>query len=186
VTPRKRYIVTLGADETLEVELLYSPEDGCWWADVEGERLALNLDHVEPGGAVHAKVDGEGVDLRIYERADGFRLGLEGGGEADALAVRARSEGEILLSAPRPGPAQGPAPHPAVRCPITGEVLEVLAAAGDRVAEGQPLLLVEAMKMETTVRSPRAGAVTAVLVVTGDRVRAGDAVVELAVAAGAP
>ena len=47
-------------------------------------------------------------------------------------------------------------------------------AAGDPVRKGQPLAVVEAMKMESTVTSPRDGTVTEVARASGDAVEAGD------------
>ncbi len=61
--------------------------------------------------------------------------------------------------------------------PMPGRVRKVLVAAGDPVRRGQPLLVLEAMKMEHSIRSPRDGAVRRLLVREGDLVEAG---VELA------
>ena len=51
---------------------------------------------------------------------------------------------------------------------------------GQRVAAGEVILVMEAMKMETEVRAPRAGTVTQVLVKEGDAVQVGDTVLLLA------
>jgi 3-methylcrotonyl-CoA carboxylase alpha subunit len=61
--------------------------------------------------------------------------------------------------------------------PMPGRVRKTLVAAGDPVRRGQPLLVLEAMKMEHSIRSPRDGAVRRLLVREGDLVEAG---VELA------
>lgn len=53
---------------------------------------------------------------------------------------------------------------------MPGRVVRVLAAPGDRVTRGQPLLVLEAMKMEDEVRAPRDGVVAEVRVAEGDRV----------------
>ncbi len=53
---------------------------------------------------------------------------------------------------------------------MAGRVVRVRVAVGERVAKGQALLVLEAMKMEDEVRAPRDGIVTAVLVGEGDRV----------------
>ncbi len=60
-----------------------------------------------------------------------------------------------------------------------GKVLEVLAAVGDRVAFGQRLAVIEAMKMEHTLRAPFAGIVTQVPVRTGAQVVEGAPVMVL-------
>ncbi|HET8603231.1 MAG TPA: biotin carboxylase N-terminal domain-containing protein [Marmoricola sp.] len=57
--------------------------------------------------------------------------------------------------------------------PMPGTVVAVSVAAGDRVAEGQPVLVLEAMKMQHTVAAPTAGVVGEIAVRTGDQVAAG-------------
>lgn len=57
--------------------------------------------------------------------------------------------------------------------PMPGKVLRVLAAAGDDVAARQPLVVVEAMKMENELSSPRAGRVKEVAVRAGESVEPG-------------
>jgi acetyl/propionyl-CoA carboxylase alpha subunit len=66
-----------------------------------------------------------------------------------------------------------------VKAPMPGVVVRVLAAEGDRVGPRQPLVLLEAMKMETPLVSPYAAVVRRVLVSEGDRVAAGAVLVEL-------
>ena len=57
--------------------------------------------------------------------------------------------------------------------PMPGKVVRVLAAPGERVEAGQPLVVVEAMKMENELTAPRAGVVTEVPVTEGMSVEAG-------------
>lgn len=49
-----------------------------------------------------------------------------------------------------------------VKAPIPGLITQVLVRVGESVSAGQPLLVLEAMKMENEIRAPRAGTVTAV------------------------
>ena len=63
--------------------------------------------------------------------------------------------------------------------PMPGTVIRVLAKAGDRVAHRQPLLVLEAMKMETPVVSPYDAVVKAIHVREGDRIAGGALLVEL-------
>ena len=64
-----------------------------------------------------------------------------------------------------------------VTAAMPGRVLRVLVGAGDRVTQGQPVLVLEAMKMENEVKSPRDGAVASVETAAGQAVSAGDVLV---------
>ena len=76
--------------------------------------------------------------------------------------------------------SSGPAgEQSALTAPMPGTVIKVLAAAGDAVQPHQPLLVLEAMKMETPVVSPYEAVVRAIHVSEGDRVAGGALLVEL-------
>jgi acetyl/propionyl-CoA carboxylase alpha subunit len=77
------------------------------------------------------------------------------------------------------GSPAGAAVQSALTAPMPGTVIEVMAKEGDRVTHRQPLLVLEAMKMETPVVSPYDGVVKAVHVKEGDRVAGGTLLVEL-------
>jgi 3-methylcrotonyl-CoA carboxylase alpha subunit len=62
---------------------------------------------------------------------------------------------------------------------MPGVVVAVAVRAGDVVAAGQPLVVLEAMKMQNPVRAPRGGRVARVLVAAGAQVEGGAALVEL-------
>ncbi len=68
---------------------------------------------------------------------------------------------------------------------MPGRVVRVLVAAGDRVAAGQGLAVVEAMKMENEVAAPAAGVVSDVRAAPGDSVEAGAVLVTLTAEEGA-
>jgi biotin carboxyl carrier protein len=83
-----------------------------------------------------------------------------------ALATRRRTRGGTDTTG-RPGVQH-------VKAPMPGKVVRVLVAAGDRVQPRQPVVVVEAMKMENELRAPKAGVVAHVAVETGASVDAGD------------
>ena len=61
-----------------------------------------------------------------------------------------------------------------VGAPMSGSVVEVLVSPGQKIAAGEPIVVLSAMKMETTVASPVAGTCKHVGVVSGDTCSAGD------------
>ena len=83
---------------------------------------------------------------------------------------------DIDVESHRPGAAQG---ESAVMAPMPGTVIRLEVAPGDAVHARQPLLFLEAMKMEIPVASPFDGTVKAVHVTEGDRVAGSELLVEL-------
>ena len=99
-----------------------------------------------------------------------------------------RASFRLNLSSPPPAPAPDvdAAAHDhathgdsALTAPMPGTVIRLLVGAGDRVQPRQPLVVLEAMKMETPVVSPYEAVVRAVHVAEGDRVAGGTLLVEL-------
>ena len=66
-----------------------------------------------------------------------------------------------------------------VLAPMPGRIVRVLVRAGDAVAAGQPLVVVEAMKMENELAAGRAGKVTKIHVAAGSTVESGALLVEV-------
>lgn len=64
---------------------------------------------------------------------------------------------------------------------IPGTVIKINAQEGDQVKEGDPILVLEAMKMETNVLAPRDGIIDRILVEVNDQVEAGELIAELEV-----
>jgi len=88
-------------------------------------------------------------------------------GRVTQVIVNGRRRGR---SADAAGNADG---EQKVAAPMPGRVVRVLVAAGDTVEARQPVVVVEAMKMENELRSPKAGTVKEVSVVAGASVEAG-------------
>ncbi|MGO3548470.1 MAG: biotin/lipoyl-containing protein, partial [Paucilactobacillus nenjiangensis] len=62
---------------------------------------------------------------------------------------------------------------------MSGSVLKVIVAKGDKVKKGDPIVITEAMKMETTIQAPIDGEVAAVLVDAGDVIDSNDLLIEI-------
>ncbi|MBI2527690.1 MAG: biotin/lipoyl-binding carrier protein [Candidatus Rokubacteria bacterium] len=66
-----------------------------------------------------------------------------------------------------------------VKAHITGVVFQITTKAGDEVASGDPVIVLESMKMEIPVEAPRAGTVREIRVAEGQTVQEGDTVAVL-------
>ena len=80
---------------------------------------------------------------------------------------------------PQPAPAAS-APGTTVNAPMPGLVLRIPVSVGDSVNQGDEVMVLEAMKMETPVSATVSGAVRAVLVSQGDQVKTGAPLIEIA------
>ncbi|MFF2215929.1 5-oxoprolinase/urea amidolyase family protein [Streptomyces antibioticus] len=101
----------------------------------------------------------------------------------EAAGEFTRAEAASAPAAP-PAEVRVPAGGRLVEAEFTASVWQVDVAPGDRVTAGQPLLALEAMKMESRVHAPADGVVAQILAGPGDQVEAGTALVVLAPAAG--
>ena len=64
--------------------------------------------------------------------------------------------------------------------PLAGNIVKVMVTSGQQVQEGDVVLVLEAMKMETNVVAPKSGVVGTINVKEGDAVAVGDALLNLA------
>ena len=85
-----------------------------------------------------------------------------------------------------PAPTQETTPAPvettqagadAMPSPMPGTILKILVNVGDSVQENQPLMILEAMKMENEIVAGKAGTVTGIHVAQGDMVNPGDSLI---------
>lgn len=110
------------------------------------------------------------VDVEVLEEDRGPSLPPRG----------ARSGAPSAPGAPPPRAAPtGPTPEGACTSPIAGTVIEVCCEVGAAVEADQPVVVLEAMKMESSISAPRAGTVKAIHVAVGDSVAVGQNLVEL-------
>jgi acetyl-CoA/propionyl-CoA carboxylase biotin carboxyl carrier protein len=114
-----------------------------------------------PGGGTDLVIAAAGRTLRYAYAADGATAWL--GRDGRTWAVR-----EEQAASPRAGRAA--AADGTVRSPMPGTVLAVHVTAGERVTAGQPVLVVEAMKMEHTVTAPVDGVIAELAAKQGQQV----------------
>ncbi|MFJ2161886.1 5-oxoprolinase/urea amidolyase family protein [Streptomyces sp. NPDC087856] len=123
----------------------------------------------------------------LAEHADSiaeFRSRQQTAFGAEREAWEAAGEFTRAEAAAAPAPPQTEVTVPAggrlVEAEFAASVWQLNVAPGDEVTAGQPLLALEAMKMESRVHAPMAGVVTEILARPGDQVEAGTALVVLA------
>ena len=141
---------------------------------VDGTRLAGHAASLRPGIWSLVLEDGRHVEVSLEPKADGSLRARFG---SAVLAFELVDELAALASA---GGARGRTKTGnVVPAAMPGRVLRVVVAPGEAVTAGQPLLVLEAMKMENEVKSPRDGTVDSVAVAAGQAVSAGDVLVKL-------
>jgi glutaconyl-CoA/methylmalonyl-CoA decarboxylase subunit gamma len=117
------------------------------------------------------------VEVEVLDAGEGFPpLPRRSPGESAAVP----SGAERVVAPPSGTPSPAPAGAGAVASPIAGTVVELKCKPGDRVSQGQTVVVVEAMKMNTSIAAPTAGTVKSVPVAVGDSVREGQILIELA------
>ena len=152
-----------------------SAEPNSPWAARDGFQL---------GGArsitVPILIDGEGADATVAYGRDGTSVVIDGAAPAADAKVFAADEDVFILRHGRQtrlrlkdvsaAAAEAGGGDGAIKAPMHGKVLELFVGAGDAVASGQRLAVIEAMKMEHTLRAPFSGVVADVAVGAGVQV----------------
>lgn len=134
-------------------------------ADVDGSVFEV---HVKPGAGGRMRLEVDGAITPVVVAGHGDRRFVRVG-RLDYMVERmARGPGR-----------RGGAPGHGLEAPMPGVVTRVMAAPGDRVTKGQPLVAMEAMKMEHLIRAPGDGTVKAILAKAGQMVDGGVALVEM-------
>jgi propionyl-CoA carboxylase alpha chain len=146
-----------------------------------------------PGPAQHVRVGGHDVNYRHDRNGTVTEANVDGEALADGwLAALPFIETEIVDDVvfvsrgqyrfavpPRYAPPDDAGRAGSTVAPMPGSILRVLIAVGDTVAAGQPLVTMEAMKMEHQVVSPAAGEVIEVFVAAGQQVDSGQPLVRI-------
>ena len=143
-------------------DVLIDRQDGQYLVTVDGTEHLVDAQKLE---ADFYSILFEGRSYEVSVEADG-----------EAYLVRHQAyEQKVELSDPsRRARDREKAAGPAkIISAMPGRIVRVLVAEGDEVAEGQGLLVVEAMKMENEVGSPKAGRVSSLQVDEGQAVESG-------------
>ncbi len=133
-----------------------------------------NPDAFEPRPGIEpAQVAAAGTSSAAVSGTEVYSVEVEG----QQFVVKVSSGGAIESTTPvetsTPGTGQG------VTAPLAGNIFKILVKPGDIVNDGDVVVILEAMKMETEIRAAGAGTVSEILVQEGDAVGAGDTLITL-------
>jgi acetyl/propionyl-CoA carboxylase alpha subunit len=157
----KTYWVRLGHEE---LEVAVDEADGALVVTLAGSTHRVELAEIVPGW-YSLIVDGRCHDLAVRERGGPWTLSLDGAVHVIEIARTRR-----LFPGPRP---EGTPRTHEVRAPMPGLLVAVQVEEGAQVVIGQPLVIMEAMKMQMEIRTPHAGTIRRVHVVPGQELTAG-------------
>ncbi|HVV83481.1 MAG TPA: biotin/lipoyl-containing protein [Kofleriaceae bacterium] len=162
----KKELLVSGAGRDAAISIEPGP-DGGWLVVVDGQPRAVDARMLRPG-TWSIVLDGQShlVDLDPRRHGVAASVGL---GEV-VLTVE-----DAQLRRLRAATHRGPPPRgEEVRAPIAGKVVKWLCTTGDEVAPGQPLAVLEAMKMENEIVAERGGTVKQLLRAVGNSVETGE------------
>ncbi|HIA01867.1 MAG TPA: biotin/lipoyl-binding protein [Myxococcales bacterium] len=164
-----KWLVQLaGCDEGQYVEIL-SDDEGRIKARVDDTVIEFSLSEFASGRLMVNQNDQ--VQVLDYRRADsGIEL-IDSLGSTSAKIV---DERDTWLGEGSDVQASG-----TITVAMPGRVVKVNVEAGDTVAQGDCVCVIEAMKMENDVRAPRDGVVARVNIESGNAVEAGQVLIEL-------
>ncbi|MCD8032820.1 biotin/lipoyl-containing protein [Alistipes sp.] len=143
---------------------------------INGHNYNVQIDNVnETSTVAHVVVNGVDYEVEI----EGAKTTTVSKPQV-APAPKSANSAMITPSSATPSPriaAAAPSSGYSVKCPLPGTVLSVKVAAGDTIAAGQTLVVLEAMKMENNIDADRGGVVKQVLVQQGATVMEGDVLI---------
>ncbi len=130
---------------------------------VDREAIDLAMEYTPGDRMIEAEVDGVPLSVRIARTRTGFKLTTRGASHVvRTLPAHVAPHARYLIEKTPPDLSRF------LLCPMPGLLMRLDVAAGDKVEIGQPLAVVEAMKMENILRAEKAGTVKSLSAAPGD------------------
>lgn len=117
------------------------------------------------------KVNGNTYEVEVEE--------LQGTGSAMAPSVAPTTSAPVVAPVVAPAAAQAQAGAVKIEAPMQGKIVAVKVSEGEKVAEGDVMVILEAMKMENEIIAPSAGTVASINVAAGQAVESLDILMTL-------
>ena len=131
---------------------------------VDGKSLIVELQgRIPPSGVVEALVNGVAVAVQVDRKGSGFKLTHKGRQHAMRLLTPRAAELQNFML-----PKVAPDLSRFLLCPMPGLIVSISVKEGDKVEAGQPLAVVEAMKMENILRAEKSATVSKLHAKQGD------------------
>ena len=147
----------------------------------ESYEVTLSGDEDLPEATITPGYAAPGEGATPPAQAAAAHAGASAVGAAGASQPRvARAAAAPAAAMVRPKPASGGAVGAVLSAPMPGVIIEVHVKPGDRLERGQPVAVLDAMKMHNVIGAPRAGTVAEVCIAPGQAVGHGDALVRFA------
>ncbi len=140
---------------------------------VEGDDFSIDSDWMPGDLFFKGQVNGQSVVFAVDRVIEGYVL--IGNGAALEASVRTKRAQELMAYMPEKDDGST---DKALVCPMPGVVVSVLIAEGDEAKAGQPLAVVEAMKMENILLAEKDVKIAKVLVQAGDALAVDDVMIE--------
>lgn len=121
-------------------------------------------------------IDGKEYLVEMEEIGGGPQAIVPTPAQAAPVAAAPQAETAAVSTAPV---ASSTAGADTMTAPMPGKILKILVNVGDKVVENQPLMILEAMKMENEVVAATAGTATGIHVAASETVNAGDAMITI-------
>ncbi len=158
-----------GADGTYIVEV--TPEGEGFRISTRDRSYFLRLRKGTSEGSITAEVADKPIRVTLRE-ADSQRVELVIGGERLTFTRLTQTPGSAQTKQAPFAPPTG-----VLVAPMPGRVISLMTENGEEVEAGDPLVVIESMKMETAIRSDRKGTVEEILVTEGSTVKRGQPLV---------
>jgi len=141
---------------------------------VDGEALNMSLEYTPGDRIIDAEFGGEALSVRIAPAPGGFKLTCRGASHmVRALPAHIAPFAQHMIEKVPPDLSKF------LICPMPGLLVSLNVGEGDKVEAGQPLAVIEAMKMENILRAEKTGVVKAVNAAAGESLAVDAVILEL-------